>query len=95
MPFYKAILAACFFVCLGLNTAAHGLNRIAPEISGEILQISEANEIWAVEVLGRQYDFDVKRAQDIITRGKNYLQLAAENIRESVLSQVSSLLCPK
>ncbi|MDD4754433.1 MAG: hypothetical protein PHT78_14550 [Desulfitobacteriaceae bacterium] len=89
-----AVLAACILVSLGLNTAAHGLKRIAPEVPGEILLISEANQIWAVEVLGRQFDFNVRTAQDFIIRGKDSFLLTVENIQKEILPQIFSRLKP-
>lgn len=92
------ILTGCL-VFLGINAAAHGLEKMSPTISCDFFELNFNDEIVTVTALGRDYQFDAGKTIDrfsylkhfltswgnmLLERGKEYLPYWQEQYRKLI-----------
>jgi len=65
LSYIKACLIAGIIMVIGLNTAAQGLQRMAPDMSEKIIECRVNNNVLILKALGKSFICDMQKGRGI------------------------------
>lgn len=81
--YLKAFLIAGLVVLLGLFTAANGLEAMAPDVQGKIIEVDKSDGGWEVGVFGKEFSVAVGPAERFLYWWKETSEPYEKKIKEA------------